>query len=435
MRPSSVYEEWVATEELDKVEVPPERVYTRRGAEEDEAIRVAIERDYVDFFETSPIIVSRSRESGRIFLADGWIRYRIARLGGAKKIKIRVREFETDKEAYEDALVISHNLNASRGNVVGYSILNMVRYLKDAGMSAREIAERLNRSETYVYNLLAVLRNQELVEKVRNEEISLREAIGLAYKRTPDYDRHSVGGEAVSGDISAKEARIEVAKPGKAKVEEARGKEAKIEEIPGTIRAEVDRAFRKLENMALIGEEDKLKLLRRAYEALKGEPSEIQREAIRLWARRCAEDRALYDDFTAFIEEAKIIAEERGAAGAKPSAKHAKPPEKGQRSWRDVLREVEAALNAFNLSERDRRALLKDAEKIFGGEDPEIAIKAVRIWRGEGGALGFREALEKAKRGEVLEEVVEEVRGINKCPRCGRPLTCSHCGWPGRGAT
>jgi len=222
---------------------------------------VAIERDSVDFFETSPIIVSRSRESGRI-LANGWIRYRIARLGGAKKIKIRVREFETDKEAYEDALVISHNLNASRGNVVGYSISNTVRYLRDAGIS-----------ESRVYNLPAVLRNQELVEKVRKEEISLRETIGLAYKRTPDYDRHSVGGEAVSGDISAKEARIEVAKPGKAKVEEIRGKKAKIEEIPGMVRAEMERVFRKLENMALIGEEDELKLLRRAYEALKGEPS------------------------------------------------------------------------------------------------------------------------------------------------------------------
>ncbi|MEM2164037.1 MAG: hypothetical protein QXR62_06440, partial [Candidatus Bathyarchaeia archaeon] len=95
-------------------------------------------------------------------------------------------------------------------------------------------------SESHVHNLLAVLRNQELVEKVRNEEISLREAIGLAYKRTPDYDRHSVGGEAVSGDISAKKARIEVAKLGKAKVEEIRGKEAKIEEIPGTIMSRVE---------------------------------------------------------------------------------------------------------------------------------------------------------------------------------------------------
>ncbi|MEM2293510.1 MAG: hypothetical protein QXX41_09580, partial [Nitrososphaerota archaeon] len=104
--------------------------------------------------------------------------------------------------------------------------------LKDAGMS-----------ESHVHNLLAVLRNQELVEKVRNEEISLREAIGLAYKRTPDYDRHSVGGEAVSGDISAKEARIEVAKLGKAKVEETRGKEAKIEEILGTITSEMERIY------------------------------------------------------------------------------------------------------------------------------------------------------------------------------------------------
>ncbi|MEM3922189.1 MAG: winged helix-turn-helix domain-containing protein [Nitrososphaerota archaeon] len=119
----------------------------------------------------------------------------------------------------------------------------MVRYLKDAGMSAREIAERLNRSETYVYNLLGVLRNQELVEKVRNEEVSLREAIGLAYKPGADYDRHSVGGEAVSGDISAKEARIEVAKLGKAEVEETRGKEAKIEEILGTITSEMERIY------------------------------------------------------------------------------------------------------------------------------------------------------------------------------------------------
>ncbi|MEM3921811.1 MAG: hypothetical protein QXG25_02885, partial [Nitrososphaerota archaeon] len=89
----------------------------------------------------------------------------------------------------------------------------------------------------------------------------------------------------------------------------------------------------------------------------------------------------------------------------------------------------ESAVSALTSDERDRKALLRDAEKIFGAVEPELAIEAVRIWRDSGGAMTFQEALEKAKRGEVAEEegVMEEEY---KCPECGNILICPHCGWP-----
>ena len=44
-------------------------------------------------------------------------------------------------------------------------------------------------------------------------------------------------------------------------------------------------------------------------------------------------------------------------------------------SKRDVMREVESAVSALASDERDRKALLRDAEKIFGAVEPELAIK------------------------------------------------------------
>ncbi|MEM4883843.1 MAG: hypothetical protein QXK53_07410 [Nitrososphaerota archaeon] len=37
--------------------------------------------------------------------------------------------------------------------------------------------------------------------------------------------------------------------------------------------------------------------------------------------------------------------------------------------------EVESAVSALASDERDRKALLRDAEKIFGAVEPELAIK------------------------------------------------------------
>ncbi|MEM0261283.1 MAG: hypothetical protein QXN17_01350 [Nitrososphaerota archaeon] len=72
----------------------------------------------------------------------------------------------------------------------------------------------------------------------------------------------------------------------------------------------MEKALEKLEEISLIEEEDKEKLMEKAYNLLKDEDSDTQREAIRLWKKECIEDYTLYD-LKNFIDKAREIVEER----------------------------------------------------------------------------------------------------------------------------
>ncbi|MEM0262478.1 MAG: ArsR family transcriptional regulator, partial [Nitrososphaerota archaeon] len=262
LKPLRIYEEWIEIEKLKKVGVPQQRVYRKRDVEEEEAIKKAIEKDYIGFFEVSPVILCKSNESGNIYLADGWIRMKTAILNNIPKVKVKIKEYETDVEAYKDALVTSYNVNSSRGRVSGYSLLNMVKFLREElKMSVKEIAEELNKSEKHIYNLLAILEHEDLVEKVKNEEISLKEAIKLAYKHEPSLTVRLEGEEGEKPQIEAiseKEAQTGLAKTCEAVSEEISQKEAKIKEIgkketeskvykhleiPSSIKSEMEKAL------------------------------------------------------------------------------------------------------------------------------------------------------------------------------------------------
>ncbi|MEM4007535.1 MAG: hypothetical protein QXT92_07755, partial [Nitrososphaerota archaeon] len=140
--------------------------------------------------------------------------------------------------------------------------------------------------------------------------------------------------------ISEKEAQTGLAKTCKAISEEISQKEAKIKEIgkketeskvykhleiPSSIKSEMEKALEKLEEISLIEEEDKQKLMEKAYNLLKAEDSVVQREAIRLWKKECIEDYTLYD-LKNFIDKAREIVEERRMKKMERVEEHAPKP-------------------------------------------------------------------------------------------------------------
>jgi len=326
LRPLREYVEWVPLDVLRGIRVPS-RVYTRREDEVEEQIRRDMAGSPESFFNTSPIIVTKSRESGLMYLADGFTRCKIAIKEGVPRAKLLVKEFEDDVDAVAAARALSYKINKQRGLVDEASLVQMVRDMADEGWGTGDIAELLGRSERYIRMLLSISEDAEIMEMLRRGEISIHRAVELlrerkSYKVETVSEQPSMGEEARSEEISPKEAEIEGARACTAIPEEAaEPEEAEILELmPGTIKSEMEKAFERLEDILGYELEDpevRRRLLLTAFQDLMEETSEVQREAIRLWARQCREDFHLYENFRQYILEARQIVEKRKAKLAK----------------------------------------------------------------------------------------------------------------------
>ena len=366
LRPLREYEEWVPLDTLKKIRVPS-RVYTRRGAEVEEQIRRDMVENPETFFNTSPIIVTKSRRSGKMYLADGFDRCRIAILEEIPKAKLMVKEFEDDADAVAAARALSYKINSQRGQVDEASLVKMVRDMANEGWSTKDIARLLDKSERYIRMLLNIGEDEEIMEMLERDEISIHRAVELlrerkSYKAETVSEPASREEKAQSEETSPKEAEAGGAKACTASSEEiteAAGSEEEeiLELMPATIKSEMEKAFERLEDVLgdeLEDPEVRRRLLLIAFQDLMEEPSEVQREAIRLWARQCREDFHLHENFRQYILEAREIVKKRKAKLARLRAK------------------------------RNRRTA-KHREK---------TIKTL------------------------------------KCPRCGTTLVCPSCGWP-----
>ena len=296
---------------LRKIRVPS-RVYTRREAEVEEQIRRDMIENPETFFNTSPIIVTKSRMSGRMYLADGFDRCRIAVIEGIPKAKLVVKEFEDDADAVSAARALSYKINSQRGRVDEASLIKMIRDMANEGWSTKDIAELLEKTERYVRMLLNIGEDEEIMEMLERGEISIHKAVELL------REKKSYKAETVSKPPSIKEEPL----PGEAPSREgAESEEDEILELmPATIKSEMEKAFERLEDALGYELEDpevRRRLLLTAFQDLMEEPSEVQREAIRLWARQCEEDFHLYENFRQYILEAREIVEKRRTKLAK----------------------------------------------------------------------------------------------------------------------
>ena len=344
LRPLREYEEWGSLNVVRKIRVPS-RVYTRREAEVEEQIRRDMVENPETFFNTSPIIVTKSRKSGEMYLADGFDRCRIAIIEGIPKAKLVVKEFEDDADAVAAAQALSYKINNQRGQVDEASLVKMIRDMANEGWSAKDIAELLKKSKRYIRMLLNIGEDEEIMEMLKRGEISIHRAVELLREKK-SYIAETVSKppsseeKAPSEEISPKEAEIEGAKACTAiseEIMEAGESEEKeiLELMPRTIKSEMKKAFERLEDILGYELEDpevRQRLLLTAFQDLMEEPSEVQREAIRLWARQCKEDFHLHENFRQYILEAREIVKKRKAKlaslRAKKSRRAAKQHEK-----------------------------------------------------------------------------------------------------------
>jgi len=62
-----------------------------------------------------------------------------------------------------------------------HSRVSYAAFLKSRGLPAKAVAARMKIDEKTVYHLWKISESAELMEKLRKGEISLREAVNLAY--------------------------------------------------------------------------------------------------------------------------------------------------------------------------------------------------------------------------------------------------------------
>jgi predicted RNA-binding Zn-ribbon protein involved in translation (DUF1610 family) len=308
-----MYEEWVSWESLSKIEVPKIRVYTKKSPEKEESIRNAIRKSPEVFFHRSPLVVTRSAESGRLFLGDGADRLKIAIEEKVPKVMLSIEEYETDSEAYEAAQDDSYRMNEDRGDVVTYSVVELIRERYQKGMTVKEIAEKYDKSESHIRNILAVAKDEELMKLLKEEKITLYDAIRAAHD--PELKREILNKAIIISaelkevekpriaEVSAREARTEEIEVCQKSSEEILKKEPGFEEIyeravrkaeaelgrkiGGTIKHSVKRIA---EALNMRDEDDIEILLRKAEEILGGEKSDIQQKVLWAWKREAEKE-------------------------------------------------------------------------------------------------------------------------------------------------
>jgi hypothetical protein len=311
------YEKWVPWSELEKIEVPQDRIFTERSIEEEECMREAMSRDPKSFFELSPIIVTESIETGKMYLADGYTRMKIAKELKIENVKLESYVYEKDRDAYEAAIDFSSKKNL-QGKINEVSLLRTVRGKLERGFKPKQIAESLSRSENYIYKLIAVLRDAELTRLVEERRISVHEAVEAVYNQekkrelfiqlgllSKELSLEHVPVETEKPEkpiISAREARTEEIEACQKLSEEISKKEPRFEEIyeravreaeaelgrriGGTIKHTVKRIAEAL-NM---DELDIKTLLEIAEEILGGERSDIQQKVLWAWKREAEKE-------------------------------------------------------------------------------------------------------------------------------------------------
>jgi len=337
-----MYQEWVSWEELKEIEVPEVRVYTRKTEEKEESIRNAIRESPEVFFHRSPIIVARSAESGRLFLADGADRLRIAIEEKAPRVMLNIEEYEKDSEAYEAAQDNSYRLNEDRGDVVAYSLVQLVKERYKEGKTVKEIATRLGKSEQHIRNILAVAKDEELMKPLKEEKITLFDAIRAAHD--PELRREILNKALIISaevekpkfeEIESKEERIVEIEPTRKSTKEISARKPRFEEIYNEVVGEVEEKLGRelsgtiksemktiLEALNIKHKEEIKFILVAAGNILGKEKSEIQKKALWEWKKRVEESGGWMDvSFEDVLEDVKS-------------------EEKARKAEREVVREV-----------------------------------------------------------------------------------------------
>ena len=415
MRPKRVRHAWV---NVNRIIVSSNRYFSRPSKEVLEALEKALLKEGESFTLSNPIIVNYARDSGEYILVDGFDRLQLHRKHGFKRICCTIREFDRHVDAREDAEWGSFRINVNRGQRDAKEILSFVRKHTNAlplRRAVKILVEEGGLSRSYAYKLASVARDEKLSKSVLNGTLSLRKAIEILEGKAKTAShvrqiREKPGEPIISGKEAISETQKIAENRGKRiSAEKPRRGRPRKERAPGltaSLRDSLERAF----NALGVEESAKEILMSRAAEVLGDQPIEIQVEAVKRW--RDAKGLMTFEEALEYVK------------GAKPPER----PQKRKHTIRDVLREVELGLDSIGFPEEDKQDFLKQAKKFFKKVDPELAFKAVRIWRSRGCNMAFIEALEEARKGVEVPE--PEEHKVFRCPRCGEMLVCPSCGWP-----
>ncbi|MEM4053606.1 MAG: hypothetical protein QW646_07660 [Ignisphaera sp.] len=352
--------DWV---DVKDIIVPVDRYWSKLTEEEKEFIIESIKKLGEKALLSHPILLTKAEGSKNMILADGFNRYDAARKAGLTRVYAAIEVYETEEEAVEVAKWKSLGENWIRGQRDPAQLIEKVKNWT-SGMELNQAVKKLMEfgiSRRHAYRIVNIARDEELSKAVIEGRVSLSKAEEIIEERKA-YEEGKVDivchvaqdikfslleeGKPQKEVISEKEAQIKLAKTCEAISEEISQKEEKIEEIekeeieskvykhfgvykrlevPSSIKSEMEKALEKLEEISLIEEEDKEKLMEKAYNLLKEEDSDTQREAIRLWKKECIEDYTLYD-LKNFIDKAREIVEERRMKKMERVEEHAPKP-------------------------------------------------------------------------------------------------------------
>jgi len=407
------YERWVSWSDLEKIEVPPDRIFTERTSEEEECMREAISRDPRSFFELSPIIATESMETGKMYLADGYTRMNIAKQLKTENIKLEVYVYEKSSDAYEAAIDLSSKKNL-QGRVREVSILKAVKGKLERGFKPEQIAVSLSKSKNYIYKLIAILKDHELTKLVEDGKVSIYEAIEAAYnpeKRksllTVEYIQLEVE-KPKTEEVSAGEERIEEIEPTRESTKEISARKPRFEEIYNEVVGEVEEKLGRelsgtiksemkaiLEALNIKSKEEIKFILVAAGNILGKEKSEIQKKALWKWKKRVEESGGWMDvSFEDVLEDVKS-------------------EEKARKT--EVVREV---YREPRYREPKPRVEVEKPKPVKVGEAPRASVEVKP--REEVIEEPYEELEEK-----ILEEKVEKARKefklISLFPRAGDP--------------
>jgi len=133
-----------------------------------------------------PIHVCEDKD-GVYWLADGQNRLEASKIQGKSVIQAYVV-----KGSKQDAILHSAKLNVLRGKVNVGELAEFVLNLQKNGMKIEEIADNLHMSKGYVSMLLTVAKNKDLLGKVKEGSLTIRQAYekSLTVKQESEETRY-----------------------------------------------------------------------------------------------------------------------------------------------------------------------------------------------------------------------------------------------------
>lgn len=276
IRPLKITYEWLPLQALLRgLEIPEERVRSVRDKEEEEHLIMAIKSDPEGFFDRSPILLT-THDGEKLYLADGQGRLEIAKQLNVARLKARIEYYRSERDAYDAALDASYNVNAARGRVTPYDKVRYANLLKSRGLSAAQVAARMNISEKMVYHLWKIYESDDLMRRLKAGEISLREAVLIAYKPSAarSLTRETGEGRPSRRPAATTASRVAAAlRPGAA--------EGERRELG---RADVLREVKKgLEALGIADKRDERALLREAERVFAEVDPALAMRAVRIW--------------------------------------------------------------------------------------------------------------------------------------------------------